>query len=97
MINANIGYTIKRHETKTEQYCLLTIGSIIVFNGSKKIVTHTDGHRQYKHGGKYPIDITLGYKGYLKDFETGKEQRSNWYNVTKDKILHFENLDLVNL
>jgi len=94
----DIGYHIKTHETKTESLCWLTIGSIIIFNGKKQIVTHTDNSpRIYKDiKGRY-TDVTLSYCGFLKDIETGLEQRSNWQNTTKDRILHFENLDLVNL
>ncbi len=96
--NRDIGYTIKTHSTYTERLCYLTIGSIIMFNGKKQIVTHTSNSpRTYKDiNGKY-TDVTLSYCGFLKDIETGLEQRSNWHNVTKDRILHFENLDMVGL
>jgi hypothetical protein len=93
----DIGYTIKTHETKTERLCMLTIGSIIIFNGRKQIVTHTYGHRTYKNIKGKNVDVTLGYSGFLKDIETGLEQRSNWQNTTKDKILHFEHLDVVSI
>lgn len=97
----DIGYTIKTHTTKTERLCMLTIGSIIIFNGRKKIVTHTNAdnsYRSYKHiKGRYVTDVTLGYSGFLKDIETGVEQRSNWSTTTKENILHFEHLELVSL
>lgn len=90
-----IGYKTKRTEIKSESPCLLTIGSIIVFNGRKQIVTHTYGHRTYKNINGKIIDITVGYSGFLKDILTGQERRSNWYNVVKEKIIHFEHLDIV--
>jgi len=96
----DIGYTIKTHTTKTERLCYLTIGSIIIFNGRKQIVTHTnaDSCRTYKHiKGRYPTDVTLGTSGFLKDIETGLVQRSNWQNTTKDRIIHFEHLDVVSI
>lgn len=93
----DIGYTIKTHTTKTEHPCMLTIGSIIIFNGRKKIVTHTYGHRTYKNIKGKTVDVTLGYSGFLKDIETGKEERSNWSTVPKERILHFEHLEVVSL
>jgi hypothetical protein len=97
MKNRNIGYWTKTNTSITEHNCVLTIGSIIIFNGRKKLVTHTDGSRNYTNIKGKTVDITISSSGFLKDIETGEETRSNWYNVTADSILHFEHLELVNL
>ncbi|MCC6447273.1 MAG: hypothetical protein IT215_01130 [Chitinophagaceae bacterium] len=96
----NIGYRFTETTQRQEQFCFLTIGSIIIFNNRKKIVTHTyptgDG-RKYKYvDGKCVGDITLSFHGFLKDIETGEEVRSNWAKTTQENILHFENLEIVN-
>lgn len=83
---------------KKSDIILLTIGSIILFNGTKQIVTHTynTGNRNYTNINGKITDVTIGYHGFLKDIETGKETRSNWYNIDRKNILHFEYKDLVN-
>lgn len=73
----------------------LTIGSIIIFNGAKCIVTHTySNDRQYAQVGKAYTDITMGTSGFLKNIETGEEKRSVWGNVLKENLIHFETFDL---
>lgn len=73
----------------------LTIGSIIIFNGEKCIVTHTYGNdRQYAQVGKAYTDITMGTSGFLKNIETGVETRSVWGNVLIENLIHFETFGL---
>lgn len=94
----NIGYKRKVTEQVHQEVCVLTIGSIINFNGQKNIVTHVECMglgRTYKTIYGKVVDITVGYHGFLKNIATGKEVRSNWHNVVKENILHFEHLELV--
>lgn len=73
----------------------LTIGSIIIFNGEKCIVTHTySNDRQYAQVGKAYTDITMGTWGFLKNLETGAEKRSVWGNVLIENLIHFETFGL---
>jgi hypothetical protein len=96
-----LGYIYREEIIRHSKFCVLSIGSIIIFNGQKHIVTHTNdnnprktfaGRRYINIKGIY-TDITLGSSGYLKNIETGKEYRCDWHNVTQDRILHFEHLE----
>lgn len=85
----NLGYKVKSISYNIYSYCYLTIGSIIIFNGEKCIVTHTNKescNRMYKNNK----DITIGKSGYLKNILTGKEFRADWSNITEDKIIFYE-------
>jgi hypothetical protein len=86
-----LGYYEIKKEITTRILCVLTIGSIIKFNGQKCIVTHTTSyHRIYDHSRKWSIDITKGFAGYLKNIETNKEFRADWSTVKDKDILYFE-------
>ena len=92
-----IGYRESRTVTIQPKLCLLTVGSIIEFNGGKHIVTsvYPTFQREYKSINGLTREISVGSGGFLKNIETGKELRSNWSKVPKERILHFEHLEEV--
>jgi hypothetical protein len=84
---------------KTNDIILLTIGSVIMFNGRKCVVTHTYsqydcGARVYRDYQGKRVDITHGWHGFLKDVETGIEQRSYWCNIPRANVISIETFDL---
>lgn len=81
------GYQRIVHERIEEIPCLLTIGSIIMFNGEKHIVMSARGTQSYN---KRTQNITASSCGFLKNIGTGKEFRANWARTTQDKILFYQ-------
>lgn len=84
-------FLLSLHRTNKPTAMYITIGSIIIFNGKKCIVTHTYSYeRQYAQVGKAYTDITMGTSGFLKNIDTGEEVRSVWGRTPKENLIHFE-------